>query len=101
MFSFGGTIHPFELVVVVLVVELIAVLPISLGGIGVVEGSFIVASAEFGVGSEIALATMLALRVLALPMLIAGAFFYVRQGRSPKTRSRSPVSPTRADSLSG
>lgn len=76
LYTLGASIGPLELLVVLVVVELAGVLPISLGGLGVVEGSFVVAMGQFGVADEKSLAAMLLLRVLMLPAYLAGGTFY-------------------------
>ncbi|MFW6089416.1 MAG: lysylphosphatidylglycerol synthase transmembrane domain-containing protein [Gemmatimonadota bacterium] len=76
LFTLGASADPLQLMVALFIVELAGLLPISLGGLGVVEGSFMVVMAQFGVADEISLATMLLLRVLMLPFYLAGAIFY-------------------------
>lgn len=76
LFTLGASVDPLQLMVALFIVELAGLLPISLGGLGVVEGSFMVVMAQFGVADEISLATMLLLRVLMLPFYLAGAVFY-------------------------
>lgn len=81
LFTLGASVDPLQLMVALFIVELAGLLPISLGGLGVVEGSFMVVMAQFGVADEISLATMLLLRVLMLPFYLAGAVFYFLGGR--------------------
>lgn len=76
LYALGATANPLAVAVALLIVELAGLLPISLGGLGVVEGSFILVIGQFGVGEEVALATMLLMRLLMVPFDVLGAFFY-------------------------
>ena len=66
-----------ELFVVLAAVGLISVLPISINGIGVVEGTFIFLIGQFDVGYDDALMVALLLRLLVIPISIIGAVFYL------------------------
>jgi uncharacterized membrane protein YbhN (UPF0104 family) len=76
LYSLGATVNVLELAVAVLAVEVVALLPVTLGGLGLMEGSFIYAMAHFGVGNETALAAALLMRVLLVPFSLLGVFFY-------------------------
>jgi uncharacterized protein (TIRG00374 family) len=76
LYSLGATVNALELAVVVVTVEVIALLPVTLGGLGLMEGSFIYAMSHYGVGNETALAAALLMRVLLVPFSLLGAFFY-------------------------
>lgn len=93
--TLGATVNPLELMTALFVVELAGLLPVSLGGLGIVEGSFMLVMGQFGVAGEVALATMLLLRVLMLPFYLAGAAFYILGDRT------SGHEPSRADLAGG
>lgn len=76
LYALGATTNILELAVAVVAVEVIGLLPITLGGFGLVEGSFIYVMGHFGVGTETGLATMLLMRVLMVPLSLVGAYFY-------------------------
>ncbi len=56
--------------------QTIGVLPISLGGLGLVDASFIYFMAHYGLSLETGLATMLVSRVLTVPLIVLGGYFY-------------------------
>lgn len=75
--------HPpglFELTVATTIVEVVSFLPISLGGFGVAEGSFVYVMGHFGANPEAALAGMLLIRVLLVPLHLVGACCYYAEG---------------------
>lgn len=84
LYALGATANPLELTVAVLAVEVMGLLPISLGGLGVVEGSFIYLMGHYGLSHEIGLATMLLMRVLLLPFVLVGAGLYFIGDRGPR-----------------
>lgn len=97
--SLGERPSLLELTVALFAVELAGLLPISIGGLGVVEGSFIVAMAHFGLNEETSLAAMLLLRVLVIPFSLVGAALYFTGDREtdqpsvdgPPARDGSPA----------
>jgi uncharacterized membrane protein YbhN (UPF0104 family) len=93
LFALGTTLNPVILTVVIVGVEVIGLLPITLGGLGLVEGSFVYLSGEFGVPAEPALATVLLLRVLNLPLSAGGAYFYALGDRAPAPVSAPSETP--------
>ncbi len=76
LYALGAKASLLELTVAVLVVEVVGLLPISLGGVGVVEGSFIYVMGHSGISEEIGLATMLLMRVLMIPYSLVGGGLY-------------------------
>lgn len=86
-FTLAALGHPpglLELIVATMVVEIASFLPISLGGLGVAEGSFVYVMGLFGAAAEPALAAMLLIRVLLVPLHLLGAGFYLAEGRRPR-----------------
>jgi glycosyltransferase 2 family protein len=69
---------------------LASVVPISINGIGVVEGAFAGTAVALGVDYEPALAVALLIRVLVLPISIVFGLWYVWRGEQP----REPNGPT-------
>lgn len=67
---------------------LASILPISINGIGVVEGSFAGTAVALGVDYEAALAVALLIRVLVLPISIAFGLWYVWRGGETTQLSR-------------
>jgi glycosyltransferase 2 family protein len=59
------------------IVEAAGLLPISLGGLGVIEASFMLVSAQFGLAAEAGFATALLLRIMLLPTLFIGGYCYL------------------------
>ena len=79
--ALGTTVDPVQLTVGLFAVEVAAMLPISLGGLGVMEGSFVYVMGGFGLDGEAALAGMLMLRVLTLLIGLIGALLYLAEGK--------------------
>ncbi len=92
LYALGDTTNLLELAVAIPVVEVVGLLPISLGGLGLVEGSFIYVMGHYGVGREVGLATMLLMRVLTIPYSLVGAGIYFLGDRAIGGRSRNPKS---------
>ncbi len=80
--AFGTAVDPAELTMALFAVEVAAMLPISLGGLGVMEGSFVYVMGGFGLDPETGLAGMLMLRVLTLLIGLIGAALYLADGRA-------------------
>jgi uncharacterized membrane protein YbhN (UPF0104 family) len=66
----------FQLFVILTVMNLAAVLPISINGIGVMDGSFIYVAGLYGVSYDDAFVVMLITRVLLIPISLIGAYLY-------------------------
>jgi len=80
----GASVEFWDLAVIASLISVITVLPISINGIGVVDGAFIWLAGQFGVAYEPALGYMLLQRALLIPISIAGAWFYFTAKRVPK-----------------
>lgn len=80
--ALGTWVNAVELTVALFAVEVAAMLPISIGGLGVMEGSFVYVMGGFGLNGEAALAGMLMLRVLTLLIGLLGAVLYLAEGRA-------------------
>ncbi len=76
-----------ELFVILTVMNLAAILPISINGIGVMEGSFIYVARFYDVPYDAALATLLMIRALLVIISLVGAWFYLRPGAARPMRS--------------
>ncbi|MEO2047696.1 MAG: lysylphosphatidylglycerol synthase transmembrane domain-containing protein [Pirellulales bacterium] len=88
VYSLGTESNISELTIAVVAVEVIGLLPISLGGLGLVEGSFMYLMGYYGLNHETGLSAMLMLRGLVLPMSMLGGYFYFmgdREGNSDVT----------------
>lgn len=79
--ALGMKVDPVQLTVALFAVEVAAMLPISLGGLGVMEGSFVYVMGGFGLDHEAGLAGMLMLRVLTLVIGLIGAGLYLAEGK--------------------
>ena len=76
----GDSISVADLALVAAIISVVAVLPLSINGIGVVDGSFIFLTGQFGVSYEAALSAMLLQRAFLIPISLVGAWFYFRDG---------------------
>lgn len=86
--SVGGAMAMADLIVVMALVGIAAIVPISINGIGVVDGSFIYLAGHFGLDYDLALTVMLAQRALLIPISLIGGLLYLGQRRS--TGNESP-----------
>jgi uncharacterized protein (TIRG00374 family) len=85
----GGSCSFYSLALVTMLSTLIANLPVSINGIGLMDGSFIYLISKFGVEYEAALMVMLLQRALTAAVSMIGGFFYLRDKDSlPEADSR-------------
>jgi len=89
--AMGDEIAFSDLALVAAILSVVAVIPVSINGIGVVDGSFIWLTGQFGVGYEAALGAMLLQRALLIPISLLGAWFYFRDGGSKQGQDWSDV----------
>jgi uncharacterized protein (TIRG00374 family) len=71
-----------RLIVAVAVSNLVAVLPISINGIGLLDGSFIYVAGKLGLEYNFALAVMLMIRALLIPLSLIGGVFYLKEKKT-------------------
>ncbi|MBE9573486.1 MAG: flippase-like domain-containing protein, partial [Proteobacteria bacterium] len=84
--ALGESCPFFSLVMVVMVSTVLAALPISLNGIGILEGSFIYLISQYGVAYESALMVMVLHRMLSMvTSLIGGVLYYFDREPKPLT----------------
>ncbi|MFQ5584840.1 MAG: lysylphosphatidylglycerol synthase transmembrane domain-containing protein [Calditrichia bacterium] len=76
IYTVGESISIFSLAVVVAVSTVIALIPISINGIGLMDGSYIYLLVHYGVGYDQAVIVMLLIRLLQLPLSLVGGIFY-------------------------
>lgn len=76
IYALGTTIDLAALTISHAAAQTIGMLPISLGGLGLVDASFIYFMAHYGLSLETGLATMLLSRVLLVPLIVLGGYFY-------------------------
>lgn len=81
----GASCSPSSLAVVVAVSSAVALLPISLNGIGLLDGSYVVLLTHYGVPEARALLVMLLIRLLHVPLTLIGGILYAsfRGTRAP------------------
>lgn len=72
----GGSLTLVDLAVVSAVMNTVAILPLSINGIGVLDGSFIYLAGAFGMAYEPALAAMLCYRGFLIVISVIGALLY-------------------------
>jgi len=91
--AFGEACSVFSLVMVVMISTVLAALPISLNGIGILDGSFIYLISQFGVTYETALMVMVMQRMLvAVTSIIGGALYYLdRKPKEPAGQIREGI----------
>jgi hypothetical protein len=86
LYALGTAASPVELTLAVVAVNVFGMLPISLGGLGLMEGSFAYVMHRYGVPLEAGVATILLMRVLLLPMCAVGGVFFVLERREDRAR---------------
>ncbi len=89
--SVGDSIAVHDLALVAALISVVAVIPISINGIGVVDGSFIWLAGQFGVSYEAALGVMLLQRALLIPISLCGAWLYFRDGKDRRIRPAEEI----------
>ncbi len=72
----GGSLTLADLAVVSAVMNTVAILPLSINGIGVLDGSFIYLAGAFGMAYEPALSVMLCYRGFLIVISVIGALLY-------------------------
>jgi len=80
----GGNITIFQLAVAVMISNLAAILPISLNGLGLMDGSFIYIVCLMGMNYEDGVEMMLINRIFLIFLSLIGAYFYVRLKTKPE-----------------
>jgi len=79
----GGNITIFQLAVAMMISNLAAMLPISLNGLGLMDGSFIYIASLMGMEYEHGVMMMLIMRVFLVFLSLIGAYFYIRLKKRP------------------
>lgn len=95
--ALGHAMDPLALILAITGTEVVGLLPVTLGGLGLMDGSFIYLAGNFGLAAEVALAAMLLHRVLNLPLSFAGAWFYAVGERRPPDLAPSATGPVASD----
>ena len=72
----GAEISIFHLALAVVISTLVALIPITINGIGLLDGSFIYLLVNYGVSNEQAVIVMLLIRALQIPLSLIGGMFY-------------------------
>ncbi len=81
-YTVGGHSSMHRLVLGFALCNLAALLPLSLNGIGLFDGSFIYVMADLGMSFDAALMMMLVIRVLLIPLSLIGGLFYLQDRRT-------------------
>lgn len=76
--ALGQDFSIIDLAVISALLSLVAIVPLSINGIGLIDGSFIFLAGQFGLAFDPALAVMLIQRALLIPISVAGAWLYFR-----------------------
>ena len=81
----GGAISVYHLAVVVTISTIVGMLPLSINGMGLTDGSFVYLAVKFGMDYEHALMVMLLTRAFVIPISLFGGLLYFRESRSAPT----------------
>lgn len=88
-YGVGFDISFAEIYVVLTLTNLISILPISINGIGVVDGAFIYLTGLFGASYDQSLSVMVIARAMLIPLsLIGGAYYFLGKN---ETRPTNPA----------
>jgi uncharacterized protein (TIRG00374 family) len=93
--SFGEECPILVLAMVTMISNVLATLPFSLNGIGILEGSFIFLITEFGLGYEAAMMTIVSERLLTIIFsLFGGILFYAAKDKNlPADEAANTIQP--------
>ncbi len=83
----GGHISIFQLAVAVMISNIAAMIPISLNGLGLMDGSFIYIAGLLGMRYEHGVMMMIVIRVFMVFLSLIGAVFYLRIKRKGSVAS--------------
>lgn len=85
IYALGESFDPLQLAASMVGADSVGLLPISLGGLGVMDGSLVYLLGYFGLPHAVGLSTVLLSRALSVPPLALGGIFYLteRQARGP------------------
>lgn len=84
IYAAGSSISWFNLAVAVSVSTVVALIPISINGLGLMDGSFLYLLVHYGVATEHAVIVTLLIRVLQVLISLVGGVIYVVEKRSAK-----------------
>jgi uncharacterized protein (TIRG00374 family) len=85
--AYGITISPWYFLVFVPIISFLLALPISLSGLGVREGGYVLLFGQAGVPSSLALAMSLSVYAMTVATGLVGGILYASEGyRSPERR---------------
>ena len=87
--SVGAHLPVYHLVVVVAILSIVTILPLSINGIGLVDGSFIYLAGQYGLEYEQGLTIMLLLRALMIPISLIGAWHYLKEKKGQTEHVRN------------
>jgi hypothetical protein len=91
--SVGATCSIFALALVIMVSTTVAMVPISINGIGILDGSFIYLIGRFGVPYEEAMMVMILQRALSVGISLAGGIFYLSEKKVVRQENVSLIEP--------
>lgn len=80
--AIGGNFSVSKLAVTLMISNLAAVLPISINGIGLLDGSFVFVAGKFGMSYEHAVMVMGLNRALLIPLSLIGGMFYLKDKKA-------------------
>jgi glycosyltransferase 2 family protein len=85
--TIGADFYVAELAVTVAISNLAAMLPLSINGIGLLDGSFTYLATEFGMTYEYALTFLLLMRGFTMVISLFGCVFYIKERESASLES--------------
>ncbi|MEE9355423.1 MAG: lysylphosphatidylglycerol synthase transmembrane domain-containing protein [Methylococcaceae bacterium] len=82
IYSLTGRVMIMEVTIVLSLTTFLSMLPISIGGYGLVDGSFmLIMSRYYGLDESMGIVVALLIRLMALPISFIGGAFYLLEGK--------------------
>jgi len=88
-YALGVTAGALSVTIATAATTVLGMLPITLGGIGLVDGSFMELMYVYGVARAAGITVALLTRVTIIPLALAGAVMYFTGGTKPPTRQEA------------
>lgn len=91
LIAVGEALPLAELALVLALTTAVGLVPVTINGIGLLDGTFVYLATHFGVGYEAALSAMLIVRGVTLMIGLVGAFFYLTEGADARKSPEAAI----------
>jgi uncharacterized membrane protein YbhN (UPF0104 family) len=90
VFAVARGMSIFDLAVVLSISTFVALIPISINGYGLLDGSMIFLLVKYGLGFNEAVVVMILTRALNLPLTLLGGLIYLSDAQGPRISQSAP-----------